>query len=100
MSKINVDTSGVMRAAKSISSYNKAIRSDFSAVESSVKSLNASWDGKASDKAIQAFFKIKDGYSEPRYTVMNNYVKYLNEQVVTGYKETEKVNKSLADFFK
>lgn len=97
---IKVDTARVSAAAKTIGRYNQTIRDDFSSVESAIKSLNGSWDGAASEKAMDSFHRIKNNFSEPRYQVVNNYVKFLHEVVDPGYTQTEITNTKLADAFK
>ncbi|MDM5329943.1 WXG100 family type VII secretion target [Neobacillus sp. CF12] len=97
---IKVDTGRVAAAATTIAAYNNRIRDDFSSVESAIRALNSVWDSSAAEQAMDSFYNIKNTYHEPRYTVMNNYVKFLQQQVDPGYTQTETVNTFLADLFK
>ncbi|WHZ02755.1 WXG100 family type VII secretion target [Neobacillus sp. YX16] len=97
---IKVDTGRVAAAAKNIANYNNRIRDDFSPVESAMRALNSAWDSTAAEQAMDSFYKIKNTFHEPRYTVMDNYVKFLQQQVDPGYTQTETVNTFLADLFK
>lgn len=78
---IKVDTGRVAAAATTIAAYNNRIRDDFSSVESAIRALNSVWDSSAAEQAMDSFYNIKNTYHEPRYTVMNNYVKFLQQQV-------------------
>jgi uncharacterized protein YukE len=97
---IKVDTGTVAAAATTIATYNNRIRDDFSSVESAIRALNSVWDSSAAEQAMDSFYNIKNTFHEPRYTVMDNYVKFLQQQVDPGYTQTETVNTFLADLFK
>lgn len=97
---IKVDTGGVAAAAENIANYNNRIKDDFSSVESTLRALNNVWDSTAAEHALDSFNEIKSTFLEPRYTVVDNYVKFLQQQVDPGYTNVEKVNTSLADLFK
>lgn len=97
---IKVDTGRVKTAATTIANYNNRIRDDFSSVESAMRALNSAWDSTAAEQAMDSFYNIKNTFHEPRYMVMDNYVKFLQQQVDPGYTQTETVNKFLADLFK
>lgn len=97
---IKVDTDHVSNVADNIDHFNKKIRDDFTAVETAVKSLGSTWVGSASEPSIGAFHDIKNTYSETRYQVVDNFVKFLKQQVDPSYEQTETSNTSLADQFK
>jgi uncharacterized protein YukE len=97
---IKVDTGRVAAAAQNIANYNNRIRDDFSPVESAMRALNSAWDSTAAEQAMDSFYNIKNAFHEPRYTVMDNFVKFLQQQVDPGYTQTETVNTFLADLFK
>jgi uncharacterized protein YukE len=97
---IKVDTGRVAAAATNIANYNNRIRDDFSSVESAIRALNSVWDSSAAEQAIDSFYKIKNNFHEPRYTVMDNYVKFLQQKVDPGYIQVETTNTTLADLFK
>lgn len=97
---IKVDTARVVAAAKNISNLNNKISDEFSSVESAIKGLDNVWSGEASAKGISSFYELKNAFNEPRYTVVDNFVRFLKQQVNAGYTHTENENKSLADLFK
>ena len=97
---IKVDTAHVVSTANNISNLNNKIRDEFSSVESAIKALENVWSGEASAKGISSFYELKSAFNEPRYTVADNVVRFLKEQVNAGYTQTENENKSLAHLFK
>lgn len=100
MDNLKINTDSAVTAARNIGNINKQIRDGFSSVHSAIKQLDSSWDGSASTKAIRKFSEIKQKYSDARFNVVDNYVKFLLQQVGQGYEQTEQANKSLADAFK
>lgn len=97
---IKINTSKVDSAASNISRINSNIRNDFSAVTSAINVLNRNWDGSASDNAIRAFNSIKESYCDYRYSVINDLVLFLKNQVKANYENTEQKIQTVADNFK
>ncbi|MBR0467150.1 MAG: hypothetical protein IJJ40_06670 [Clostridia bacterium] len=95
-----INTQFVKAAASKIDNYNNKIKTDFSKVEKSINKLNASWDGVASDNAINIFQNIKKSYCNNRFAVINNLVVFLKNKVNPDYEETETAIKNAADYFK
>ncbi len=100
MSVIRVDTDKVYLTSNKINTINGQIRDEFADVVKTVQNLDSSWDGDASTTATRAFAKIKNDFADSRYKAMNNFVKFLNQQVDEGYEQTEQANTNLADAFK
>ena len=65
-----------------------------------VTSLFHNWSGGASDHAKDVFVGMMKAYSQPRYDILDNYVKALEQLIKTGYLTVEEANTSLADQFK
>jgi hypothetical protein len=97
---VKVDTKLVETTAKNIANYNNKILNDFSSVESAMKALDTEWVGNASTNAMGSFFEIKNAFIDVRFDVVQDYVKFLNEQVNAGYELIENNNKYLATLFK
>lgn len=97
---IKINTDSVVNAAANIKTINGQIRDRFPDVQTAMNRLDGSWDGSAATSAMRKFNEIKNNYPSARYTVLDNYVNFLLQQVGQGYNETEEVNKSLADAFK
>ncbi len=100
MANLKVNADKVIATANRIKSLNNQMRTDFNNVQNAINSLNNVWDGSASTNAINKFNSIKNSYCDARYNVIDNFVLFLHQQVGEGYKQTESVNKSLADQFK
>lgn len=96
--KVNVDA--VVSAASNIQTCNAQMRDSFPDVQRAIDQLNNNWDGAASNNAMRKFDDIKSKFSDSRFKALDNYVKFLLQQVGEGYTQTEEVNVSLADQFK
>ena len=97
---IKVDTERLMNIAKKIDCINKDILQEYQSVEKAISSLNSKWESKVTTDAISAFYDISNNCKEFRYNVVNDYVNFLQQQVIEGYNQTETVNTTLADRFK
>lgn len=97
---IKVDTSAVATTAQDIYNKNKTIREDFVCVDAAIQRLGESWDGTASDRAMEAFRHIKNSYCDNRYNVVDNLVNYMKNQVGDSYEKTEASISSAAQAFK
>lgn len=100
MGNLKVNTDLVVGSAEKINTLNSQMRDEFASVDNAITQLDNSWDGAAATKAMSKFKEIKSGYFNARYNVLNNYVRFLLDQVGEGYTQTENVNISLADKFK
>ena len=100
MADLKMNTDKVNLAATNIHRINDDIHQSFSSVESALNRLYGSWDGDASWRAEQEYGKIRNKYEGQRYAVIENYIKFLTQQVGIGYDQTEEANKSLAAAFK
>ncbi len=100
MKEIIANTDRIAATATKINSINNQIKNRYQGVENAMKNLDNSWDGKAATHAIGKFHSIRSNYEDSRYTVLLNYVHFLEEQVSEGYGVTENTNESLAAAFK
>lgn len=100
MADLRINTEAVVSVANNLKMYNTQMKDALPRVESAMNNLNKSWDGEASNAAIAKFNEIKSKFADTRYDVLENYVKFLLQQVGEGYTQTEDVNKSLAAQFK
>ncbi len=104
MSEIHVNTDVVKNVAINLASINKAIDNNFGDVKNKMNTVFSSWCGKAGTDAYNQFNKIKDAYFDDgntsRYQAMQVFVKYLDEEIASGYETTEKKNDSGVSAFK
>ena len=97
---IEINTAVVQSTATQIAAVNRSISNDFSIVTSAISNLNKTWSGDAADLAANRFRSIRNAYYDNRYTVIDDMVRYMNNQVSTGYEEAEKAVSSVASAFK
>lgn len=97
---IKMDTDAVRSAADNIATLNGDMKDSLIELSKTIGNLRSSWEGKAAETCIGKFNDMNSAYGESRHTVINNVVLFLKQQIGEGYEETEKVNVSLADYFK
>ena len=100
MADLKISTDAALMAAERIRAYNAQMRDDFPSVQDAINQLDNGWDGAVADKAKLRFNEMKSEFCNSRYNVLDNYVRYLLQQVDIGYEQTESVNINLADKFK
>ena len=100
MADLKINTDAVLSAANNIKNCNNQIRDGFPSVQKAIICLDNCWDGSASAYAISKFNEMKAKFSDERYSVLDNYVKFLLQQIGEGHTESEDANVSLADQFK
>jgi len=98
--QIKVNTAAVNQTANNIATLNNGIRNDFNSVESEMKALSSVWRGQASERAASAYGSIRYAYLTDRFTVIDNFVNYLRNQIGTGYVQTENDVQNLSDRFR
>ena len=101
-SAIQVNTTNVRNAANTLTTLNNGMDKSFESVAQAMSTLDSSWDGSASSKAISNFNKMKNEFmgSCGRKAVMNQYINFLTKTVANDYDATETANTSLASLFK
>ncbi|MBQ8611219.1 MAG: WXG100 family type VII secretion target [Oscillospiraceae bacterium] len=96
---IKINTAAVRRAAGIIDGKNKAFDMNLDTLESSIRKMNAQWDGAASNAAVQAFYDIKTKYKDTRRTVISDFTGFLKKQIGDNYEMTEtKISKAASAF--
>jgi hypothetical protein len=97
---IQIDTAVVKNTATEIKQINQKVYKDFNEIESSIRTLNNSWQSSASEGIINKFYEVKNNFYEPRKIEIDNFVQILNTQIGEGYETTEKANIDLSTLFK
>lgn len=100
MPDLKVNTDAVVSAAEHIAQFNKQIKEGISSAQTSMNRLDSEWDGSAAVYAMSKFNEMKNKYSDARYSVLDNYVRFMLEQVGVGYERIEDTNTSLSEQFK
>jgi WXG100 family type VII secretion target len=98
--QIKVNTDQVAQIATSIENLNKKLTEELTTGQTTIKNLANTWEGEASQSTINSFNAFATKYFQHYYDVIDNYVKFLRNNVDAGYFETETTNNTLADAFK
>lgn len=99
MDNLKINTDAVINTANKIKLSNTQMRDEFQDLERAIGRLDSAWESPASSIVIRKFYDIKSDFFYERYEVLDNFVKYLFQQIGEGYTDTENTNKSLADAF-
>jgi len=100
MTQITLDSDQVLAIASQIESDNQQLQQLLNDSKASVDSLSSYWTGKASDETRSSYETFANKFFQTYYDVLNQYVKFLRNNVATQYEQTEQVNTQLADAFK
>lgn len=95
-----INTAAVLSTAEQIDTINKQIRDDLADVDNAIKALQQSWESEAAGSCSNKYEYIKRSFSDRRFSVVNQMVSFLKNQVGEGYETTEKTLSSAASAFK
>lgn len=94
-----VNTEGIATAATKLRNTNENISSEFNTLAKKAKSLESDWNSAAGNIACSKMYELFKN-SETRYSVIQNYINMLEQQINPSYEGGEDANKTLADQFK
>ncbi len=97
---IQINTASVLQAADNISTENQILRNSFDDIDKMISALKKNWNGAASDICCKKAEYIKTTFKEPRYAVIDSFVRFMRTQVSENYEITETVVSTAADAFK
>jgi WXG100 family type VII secretion target len=97
---ITLDTEQVLSIATQIEKDNKNLQQLLNDSKTTVDSLSSYWTGKAADDTRSSYETFAGKFFQTYYDVLDQYVKFLRNNVATQYERTETVNTQLADAFK
>ncbi|MEE0863269.1 MAG: hypothetical protein U0L79_09830 [Lachnospiraceae bacterium] len=100
MANVKINTDAVRNVATHMQLMNKQMKDGFSDVQDAMTKLDNSWESSTATMAMEKYNQLRVDFSEARYTVLDNHINFLLQQVGQGYEETEKANVSLAAQFK
>ena len=99
MAKQSINTERVMSAANKLRTANTTVNNEFRTLQNNAKRLEQDWKSAAGSLAHTTMYQLFDN-SKARNDVIQNYINMLEQQVSTGYINTEDANTKLADKFK
>lgn len=97
---IQINTASVLLAAANISTENQALKNSYDDIDKAITGIKNYWNGSASDICCRKADYIKSTYKEPRYAVIDSFVRFMRTQVSENYEITETVVSTAADSFK
>ena len=98
--QITIDSEQVLAIASQIENDNQQLRQLLDDSKASVDALSSYWTGKASEETRASYDSFAGKFFQTYYDVLEQYTKFLRNNVATQYEQTEQVNTQLADAFK
>lgn len=100
MTQITLDSEQVLAIASQIENDNQQLQQLLNDSKASIDSLSSYWTGAAADETRTSYESFANKYFQTYYDILEQYVKFLRNNVAAQYEQTEQVNKQLADAFK
>lgn len=97
---IKISTDQVSAIANEIEMLNNKLNDTLTQSKEEIMSLKTVWQGEAADATVNAYNAFANNFFSNYYEVIKSYVKFLRENVVLDYEQTETVNTSLGDSFR
>lgn len=97
---IKISTDQVEAIATSVENSNKKLKTTLEESQASMKSLSSTWTGEAATATINAYDSFAANFFQNYYDIIDQYVKFLRQNVSADYQTTETSNTNLADAFK
>lgn len=94
-----VNTEGISTAATKLRTVNDNISGKFDTLTKKARVLESDWNSSAGSLACSKMYELFK-LNETRYSVIQNYINMLEQQVDPNYESAEEANKTLADQFK
>lgn len=98
--QITIDSEQVLAIASQIEGDNGRLQELLNDSKSAIDSLSSLWTGKAADETRASYESFAGKFFQTYYDVLNQYVKFLRNNVSAQYEQTEAANTQLADAFK
>ncbi|MBR4626796.1 MAG: WXG100 family type VII secretion target [Ruminococcus sp.] len=100
MARIQINTDQVSEIASAIESLNKKLTDELNTSRDLITSLGNSWSGEAYEATKSAYNEFATKFFQNYYDVIDNYVKFLRNNVSQGYFDVETRNTNLSEAFK
>lgn len=97
---ITIDSEQVLGIASQLESDNRLLQDLLNESKETLNSLSRSWTGKAAEETRASYESFAGKFFQTYFDVIDQYAKFLRNNVAAGYEETEQVNTQLADAFK
>ena len=100
MTQITLDSDQVMAIASQLENDNHELQQLLNDSKATVDSLASYWSGQAAEETRSAYETFAGKFFQTYYDVLDQYVKFLRNNVAAQYEQTEQVNTRLSDAFK
>ena len=100
MTQITLDSEQVLAIASQIENDNQQLQQLLNDSKSTIDSLSSYWTGVAADETRTSYESFANKFFQTYYDILEQYVKFLRNNVAAQYEQTEQVNTRLADAFK
>ena len=97
---VRVDTDQVAQIANNLEKLNKDLSTTLTDSKKTVDNLANIWKGEAASETISAFDSFAAKYFKTYEDIIDQYVKFLRQNVDAGYVQTENTNVNLSGAFK
>lgn len=98
--QITLDSEQVLGIATQIESDNQQLQDLLNDSKAAIDSLSSAWTGQAADETRASYEAFAGKFFQSYHDVLTQYVKFLRNNVVDQYSQTEQANVKLADAFK
>ena len=98
--RITLDTTQVLSIASQIDADNKELERLLQESKSTIDALGSNWTGKAAEETRTAYDSFANKYFQAYAGVLDQYVKFLRNNVAAAYEEVETANVQLSEMFK
>ncbi|HHX37269.1 MAG TPA: WXG100 family type VII secretion target [Clostridiaceae bacterium] len=98
--QITIDSEQVLAIASQLESDNEQLQQLLSESKVTIDGLASYWSGKAADTTRTAYDAFAGKFFQQYHDVLNQYVKFLRNNVASQYEQAEQVNTQLSDAFK
>ncbi|MBQ7186004.1 MAG: WXG100 family type VII secretion target [Ruminococcus sp.] len=97
---IKINTDEVEQIASDLERLNGKLEDTLNHSKQTINDLDDIWEGEAAQATISAYNSFAQTYFQTYKDVLDQYVKFLRQNVAKGYTDTETTNINLADAFK
>ena len=98
--RITLDSEQVLAIATQIENDNIQLQELLNESKAKLDSLASTWTGQAADETRTSYEAFASKYFQTYYDVLDQYVKFLRNNVADQYSQAEQLNIKLADAFK
>lgn len=98
--QITIDSEQVLSIAGQIDSDNKRLQELLNQSKATIDGLGAVWTGGAADETRSSYEAFAGKFFQTYHDVLDQYVKFLRNNVASQYEQVEQANRQLADAFK